>query len=118
LGFFAPNADTGALVETVSLLLGTGHDNVNVAADGALWIDAHPKLLDLGLYMFGWSNRAPSQVIRAVPGAGGGGEARTMLLDLGERLSASSVAAAFEDQYLVGSLVDTRMLACRVSKCG
>lgn len=118
LGFFNPNGETGALTETGSLLLGTGLDNIDVAADGTLWIAAHPKLLDFLLYFGGWRERAPSQVIRAVPGASGGGEARTMLLDLGERLSASSVAAALDDRYLVGSLMDTRMLVCRLSTGG
>jgi arylesterase/paraoxonase len=113
LRFFSPNAQTGALTETGSLMLGTGLDNIDVDADGALWIAAHPKLMDLALHTEGWSQQAPSQVIRAVPGAAGGGEVRTVLLDLGERLSAASVAAAFGDRYLVGSLMDSKMLLCR-----
>ena len=112
LRFFSPDEPTGALTETGSLMLGTGLDNIDVDANGALWIAAHPKLMDLALHTEGWSQQAPSQVIRAVPGAGGGGEVRTVLLDLGERLSAGSVAVALGDRYLVGSLMDSKMLLC------
>lgn len=115
LRFFSTEPGIGTLSETGSLLLGTGLDNVDVDGEGALWIAAHPRLLDLALYTGGWSDRAPSQVIRAVPGPDGGGEARTVLLDLGERISAASVAAAYDGHYLVGSLMDAKVLLCAVS---
>lgn len=113
LRFFEPAPQTGALTQTGSLVFGTGLDNIDVDGDGTLWIAAHPRLLDLALYLGGWSKSAPSQVIRAVP-AENGGEARTALLDLGERLSASSVAASYSGRYLVGSPVDTRILICPI----
>ena len=118
LRFFGVDAGSGALMETGSLMLGTGLDNIDVDATGSLWIAAHPKLLDLMLYVGGWRERAPSQVIRAVPAAGGGGEARTILLDLGKRLSAASVAANVGDRYLVGSLIDSKMLICPAASGG
>ncbi len=110
--FYSRDAQSGALTQTGSLFVGTGLDNIDVAEDGALWIAAHPKLFDLAGHLSGMNTTSPSQVIRAVPGANEGGEVRTVLLDLGEKLSGASVAASYGDRYLVGSILESKMLLC------
>ncbi len=113
LSFYTRDAETGALTKTGSLFVGTGLDNIDVAEDGALWIAAHPKLFNLAGHLSGMDVASPSQVIRAVPGIDQGGELRTVLLDLGDNLSGASVAASFGDRYLVGSILESKMLLCR-----
>lgn len=115
LSFYDRNVQTGDLTKTGSLFVGTGLDNIDVADDGALWIAAHPKLFNLAGYLSGMDIASPSQVIRAVPGVDQGGELRTVLLDLGDKLSGASVAASYGDRYLVGSILDSKMLLCRAS---
>lgn len=118
LRFFAVDRSDGTLTESGSLFFGTGLDNIDVDADGTLWIAAHPKLMDLVMYVAGWQEQSPSQVVRAVPAAGGGGEARTVLLDMGDGLSAASVAARYRDRLLVGAVMEPKMLLCTVGASG
>ncbi len=115
LSFYTRDEQTGGLTQSGSLFVGTGLDNIDVAQDGALWIAAHPKLFDLAGHLSGMDTTSPSQVIRAVPGADQGGELRTVLLDLGDKLSGASVAASFGDRYLVGSILESKMLLCRMA---
>ena len=115
LKFYSRDTTTGALTPTGSVFVGTGLDNITVDSDGALWIGAHPKIMDLAQYLSGSDSPSPSQVIRAVPSkTAAGGEMRTLLLDLGTTLSGSSVALRMDDDYLVGSILDARMLLCKV----
>jgi arylesterase / paraoxonase len=112
LRFFKRNTKSGALADNGFLFIGSGVDNIDINEDGSLWMAAHPKLIDFALYSAGWRATSSSQVIHAVPGKKSGGEARTVFLDLGEKLSGSSVAVAYDNTFLIGSAMDNKLAVC------
>ena len=112
LRFFRRNPTTGALKDSGVLFIGTGVDNIDVAGDGSLWMAAHPRLIDFALYRLGLKAISPSQVIRAMPGKNGGGEVRTIYLNLGGQISGSSVAVAFDNRFIIGSARDNKLAIC------
>jgi arylesterase/paraoxonase len=108
------DAASGALALREKIPLDTVPDNLELDAAGALWVGAHPKALELVRYRNGRAPRAPSQVIRASRSAAGAWEVEEILLDAGETLSASSVAAVRGDRLLVGGIFEPRLLDCRL----
>jgi arylesterase/paraoxonase len=90
------------------ILVGSGLDNIEVAADGALWIGSHPQMLKVGPHGADTIHRSPSQVIRVDPLAG---SFREVYLDEGE-FSGSSVAAVRGRRMLVGHIFDDGILDC------
>lgn len=105
---------SGDLALRHEIPIGSGVDNIEVAADGALWIGSHPKLLDVVAHSSDPSRRAPSQVLRVTERAGGGWAVDEIYLDLGEELSAASAAAVRGKRLLVGAIYDARFLDCRM----
>jgi len=112
LRFFKRDLATGGLSDSGVLFIGTGVDNIDVAVDGTFWIAAHPRLIDFAMYGAGLKSTSASQVIHAVPGKTRGGEVRTQYLDLGEELSGASVAVAYENNFIIGSARDNKLVIC------
>jgi arylesterase / paraoxonase len=108
-----------ALVETVALP--GAPDNLNVDADGVVWIASHPKLLAFAAHAGDPGKRAPTQVLRFDPRgqrpAGGGRDPRLTQVfgDDGSLLSAGTVAAHWRDEFLVGALMEHKVLICKPS---
>ena len=88
---------------------GTGVDNIDVDADGALWIGAHPKMLTFVGHSKDATKLSPSQVLRIDPASGRVSE---IYLNNGEELSGSSVAARFGKRMLIGPVLDPKFLDC------
>ncbi len=88
--------------------LGGGPDNIEVAADGTLWIGAHPKLLRIEAHAEDPARLSPSMVLHVRPGAG----VDEAYLNAGEQLSASSVAAVQGNRLLIGQIFDDGFLDC------
>ncbi len=112
LRFFKRNTKSGTLKDSGFLFIGSGLDNIDIKEDGSLWMAAHPKLIDFALYSAGWRATSSSQVIQAVPGEKSGGAVRTVFLDLGDKLSGSSVAVAYDNTFLIGSARDNKLAVC------
>lgn len=107
---------TGELTPTDYVRLGTGLDNIDVEPDGALLIAAQPHVLANLETAKNAKNLSPSQVLRVEVGATGGGRAGTIYLNMGEQISASSVAAGYRDLMLIGSPYDAKILVCKQSR--
>jgi arylesterase/paraoxonase len=105
---------SGTLALRGEIPLGSGVDNVEVDADGTLWIGAHPKLLTVVRYMAGARSYAPSQVLHVVPRGGANYQTDEVFLDRGEQLSASSVAAVRGKRLLIGPVADSKILDCQM----
>jgi arylesterase/paraoxonase len=105
---------SGALSLRGETPLGSGVDNVEVDADGTLWIGAHPQLLTVVRYMGGSRPYAPSQVLHVVPRGVGEYRVDEVFLDRGEQLSASSVAAVRGKRLLIGPVGDVKFLDCQM----
>lgn len=105
--------DGGSLALRERVDVGTGVDNIEIASDGALWIGAHPKLLDFVRHAGDASAPSPSEVVR-VRVSDDAWQVEQFYLDLGEQLSGSSVAAVWRDRMLVGAVFDAAFLDCRI----
>jgi len=111
---------TGDLVMRERIPVGTGVDNILVDGDGNLWVGAHPPLLRFVAFAKDARQRSPSEVLWLEPRPRprglterAGERFREVFLDDGSRLSGSSVAAAWGDLLLVGSVFDDKLLVCR-----
>jgi arylesterase/paraoxonase len=102
---------SGALRFRDEIPVGTGVDNIEMDADGSLWIGAHPQLLTLVGYMGGRNPRAPSQILHVTPAASGA-RVEEAYLDLGEHLSAASVGAVHGRRLVIGPIADDKFLDC------
>jgi arylesterase / paraoxonase len=114
LRIYNRDVTSGALEPVDFVALGSGLDNVDVSPDGTILIGAHPKLMDFLAHANDPLNLSPSQVVRLVPRAGGGGTADTVYLNLGDELSGSSVAASYGDIMLVAGVFEPKILACAI----
>jgi arylesterase/paraoxonase len=112
---YAREPRSGTLTFRGEIALGSGGDNIEVAADGTLWIAAHPQLLTVVRYMSGALPRAPTQILRVVPRTDGSAAIDEVYLDLGEQISAASVAAVRGNRLLIGPIADTKVLDCRLA---
>ncbi|MEZ5488383.1 MAG: SMP-30/gluconolactonase/LRE family protein [Steroidobacteraceae bacterium] len=114
LALFSRNAATGDLILLEQVPLGSAPDSVNVDADGSVWIAAHPKLLALGLHRRDPQRPAPTQIYRFLPQAKGGSRLTEVYLNDGRQISAGSVGTVFNQQLLIGSGTDLRILRCQL----
>jgi arylesterase / paraoxonase len=116
LRFYARDAQTGALTEKDHLYLGTALDNIDVDAEGTIWIAAHPHVLDFAGHAGDAKKLSPSQVLRITAPSATAGEARQVYLDTGAEISGSSVAAVHNGRMLVGSVFEPKFLNCTQPK--
>jgi arylesterase/paraoxonase len=107
------DGETSNLVLREEVPLESGVDNIEVDAGGILWIGSHPKLLDVVAHASTPTRLAPSQVFRLEPRKDGSFDIEEVYLDLGEELSAASVAAVYRDRMIVGPIYDSKFLDCR-----
>lgn len=120
--FYAANdkGDGGLLTRLREYLeIDGAPDNLQVDPEGALWIAAHPKLLDLVRHFADREHAAPTRIIRYrtrpdAPLVDDRVEIRDMFLDLGQSVSAGSVGTPFGGQLLIGSITEPKVLACRL----
>ncbi|RMF62593.1 MAG: hypothetical protein D6743_11935 [Calditrichaeota bacterium] len=105
------NGETNRLTKEGEIDLRTGVDNIELDEAGNLWVAAHPKLLTFVEHAKDEAKRSPSQVLEITwPER----EVREMLLDGGEKLSGSSVAARYQQTLLVGSVFEKHFLVCEL----
>lgn len=103
---------TGALSTQFSVDTGTGVDNLDIDLDGNVWVGAHPRLVTFLRYMSDPTVLAPSEVLKITWFPTNKYEKELIFLDSGEQISASSVAAVFNDKLLIGSVADPGFLIC------
>jgi arylesterase/paraoxonase len=102
---------TDELSAREEVFVGSGLDNIEVDAQGDLWIGAHPKLLAVEPHMADASRPSPSQVVRIFR-RDGRFEVQEVYLDAGSEISASSVAARWKDRLLIGQIASEGFLDC------
>ena len=106
---FDRDAETGALKKGKAIRVNTAPDNIEVAADGALWIGGHSKIFDFLKHVEDPAAIAPSHVIRVNPETG---LVDDILYDGQGAINASSVAAASGETLIVGSVFDDHVMLC------
>ena len=92
--------------------LNTGVDNIDVDADGNIWIGCHPKLFDFVAHAKDSTQYSPSQVVRLIPGK----EVHTeyhvdeIFLDDGKTISGSSVGLHYQGELFIGVVFDRKLM--------
>jgi len=114
LRIFSRHRDSGRLELLETVYLGTGVDNVEIAANGDLWLGAHPQMLKFVKHAADEKVRSPSQVLRVFRNSAGRYKSEEVFLNRGLELSASSVAAVFDKRLLIGAVFDPAFLDCRL----
>ncbi len=104
---------SGNLTPRQRIDLGTGVDNIEVDANGDLWIGAHPKLLTFVAYSKDANKLSPSQVVRIRWRGPGNFDIHYIYASDGRPLSGSSVAAVWGEHLLIGSVFDPAFLWCK-----
>jgi arylesterase/paraoxonase len=102
---------SGTLSPKGRIEIGSGVDNIDVDADGRLWVAAHPKLLTFVRHASDPAVFSPSQVFRIDPASR---RVEEVYLDLGSGISGSSVAAFRDGRMLIGTVFDPKFLDCRL----
>jgi arylesterase/paraoxonase len=105
------NVETGALKKKKSIAVNTGPDNVEVSADGALWIAGHSKVFDFLKHAKDAKAIAPSHVIRVNPESG---LKEDIFIDTNGAINASSVGAMWDNTLVVGAVFDDHVMVCPI----
>jgi len=115
LTIFDRDPATGALTRVHTVPLDSGVDNIELDAQGDLWIAAHPKLFDFMAHQEDptGTRRAPSQVLR-VQRKDKDYVVSEVFLDDGQKTSATATAAVFGKHLLLGPVYDKDLLACEL----
>lgn len=101
--------EEGELSFDRNLNVGTGIDNIEIDEDGNLWIGSHPNLLAFAAYAGGKKEVAPSEVIKIT----GKDQVESLYENDGSFVSASSVAAPYNDLLFIGTVMDDRLVVLR-----
>ncbi len=108
------NASDGQLTYYKIIPLNTGPDNIEIDENGNLWTGCHPQLLSFLKHASDTSKLSPSQVIKIRKDEKGDFHPEEILLDSGELLSGSSVAAVSGNILLIGPVFQNRILRCEL----
>lgn len=111
LRVFRRNPADGSVSEQERIPVPTSPDNIDVAADGSLWVTGHANTLKL-IQHFITGSPAPTQVLRVVPDGSGGPAVEEIYLNAGEQISAGSVGVTYGKKLLIGSITARQILVC------
>lgn len=111
---FRRDATTGVLVHVRGISLSAGPDNIDVDAEGNLWVAAHPKMLDFVAHAQDAKHLSPSAVFKIDPSAddGAAGLVQTIYVNLGDEISGSSIAVSDGKRLAIGSVFEPDYLIC------
>lgn len=108
------DAVSGNLHLKDQIFLNTGVDNIELDDEDNLWIACHPKMLSFVAHSKDLSKPSPSQVVKVWRDESGQYQHKEIYLNGGEELSASSVAAVWENTLLIGPVFDDHLLRCEL----
>jgi arylesterase/paraoxonase len=91
----------------------SGVDNIEIDADGSIWIGAHPKTLKFLDHVKGPENLSPSEIIVMKDKRDGNYALETIYLNDGSEISASAVGAPYQDQLLIGPVFQHHFLRAK-----
>ena len=110
LRVYRRDAASGALAIEDIIDLAVAPGNIEVDDDGRVWIAAFPKLLSLAAHLRNPGKHSPTQVLRFDPEDKRVTEIYT---DDGAAISAGSAAAPWNGEFLVGAMLDKKVLLCK-----
>lgn len=95
------------------LRLGPGLDNIDIDAEGRVWLTAHPKPFELQGHAQDPAHLSPAQVNLITPAADGGGSVAEVYLGDGSLASGSSVAAYDNGTMVIGVIFEPHVVVCQ-----
>ncbi len=107
---FKRDVATGVLTRTGAADLPSLPDNIDVAADGSLWVTAHANAIALVQQFADPTKVAPTQVFRIPADTL---KATQVFFSKGDLISAGSIAATLGDKMLLGSITDKKVMLCK-----
>jgi len=110
------DAFSGVLQFENATPLPAGADNIDVAADGALWVAGHPKILAVLDYAADRTKPSPSEIFRLPVQAGAPQAAALVYANSGRQIGAASVGAALGAKLFIGSPFDDKVLDCTLGR--
>ncbi|MBW7857855.1 MAG: SMP-30/gluconolactonase/LRE family protein [Leptonema sp. (in: Bacteria)] len=110
---YSRNLEAGDLTKKESIYLGTGVDNIDIDEQGVVWIGSHPKLLSFVEHSKDQSKLSPSEVVTLTwQNDTNNYKPKTVYLNDGSQLSGLSVAAAYRNRVLLGTVFESKFLDC------
>ena len=106
---FEPQND-GTLQFVEDIPCGTGVDNIEFDQEGNLWIGCHPDLLHFSAYAKQKKETSPSEILMIGYRSKGDFSVESIYENDGSELSATSVAARFDNLIFTGTVKDDKML--------
>jgi arylesterase/paraoxonase len=106
------HSSDGSLGSVSEIYLGTGADNIDIDSVGTIRAAGHPKMLTFLKHAKNESNKSPSQILEIVKDEKGKYAFKEIYLNLGDEISAASVASAYKKRLLVGSVFEDFFLDC------
>jgi len=106
---YSTNTD-GSLEFIEDIDCSTGVDNIEFDSDGNLWIGSHPNLLKFAAYAQGKEAISPSEIIKIEYKGKNDYKVEKIYANDGTDMSASTVAAPFENFILTGNVMDENFL--------
>ncbi|MFK7814085.1 MAG: hypothetical protein AB8B59_16425 [Maribacter sp.] len=112
---YAPNED-GSLKFIEDIDCDTGVDNIEFDSKGNLWIGSHPNLLAFSSYAGGGKDISPSEIIKIEYRSKGDFSIEKIYINDGSEMSASTVAAPYQDLIVTGNVMDSHFLVLKPNK--
>lgn len=101
--------DTGALTRTATHRVPLGLDNIELGADGDLWIGGNENVFAFLAHQADPDARAPSQAVRVDPQTGAW---ETVFYNGGTAIDSISVATPVPGALILGAVFDDHVLIC------
>jgi arylesterase/paraoxonase len=89
-------------------------DNLSIAEDGAIWVAAHPRPIQLIRHLRDPNELSPTQVMRIAADPQTEDRISEIYMDDGSGISGGSVAAVLDQRMFIGSLTEPKILECNV----
>ncbi len=105
-------AADGGLGTATRIALDSSPDNIDVAADGSLWVGAHSNVVALAMHFIAGS-KAPTQILRIVPGTAAP-VVEEIYLNAGDEISAGSGGSTLGNKLVIGSITARKVLVCEM----
>lgn len=103
---------SGNLTEAGSLTLAAAPEKISLDSTGEIWAAGHASLFAWRAFTADAGKRAPSQIFRVTLNGGVPEQAEQVYGNDGTEIAAASVAAFAGKQFLIGSSLDNKLLAC------
>lgn len=108
--FYNRDITTGKLTQYVEWDANTGVDNIEIDAEDNLWVGCHPQMLKFISHAKDESKWSPSEIIKISLLSNGQMEQKTIYLNDGSEISASSVGAVYKNKLLIGPVFQNHIV--------